>query len=195
MADLSTQNPCGLAQRVATALLRATGGTTACLQMSPLAGDSADTGQIGLDAPGFLSLPLSPAVFRKAPRHPAGWQAPEVRAALSRRRRRRPGCAAEAQLRPGPLCPGHRRRRLRQALPHRGRFILRKPGIGLSVSDCCYRKPPASGPCNRTRHSLSEHSRNRRRLRDPGSCTGTGCRLPATGYKGFLCRMQKTPSI
>jgi hypothetical protein len=66
MADLSTQKPCGFAQRVATALLRASGGTTACLQMSPLAGDSADAGQIGLDAPGFLSLPLSPAVFRKA---------------------------------------------------------------------------------------------------------------------------------
>jgi hypothetical protein len=66
MADLSTQNPCGLAQRVATALLRATGGTTACLQMSPLPGDATDAGQIGLDAPGFLSLPLSPVVFRKA---------------------------------------------------------------------------------------------------------------------------------
>jgi hypothetical protein len=66
MADLSTQNPCGLAQRVATALLRASGGTSACLQMPPLPGDSSDTGQIGLDAPGFLSLPLSPAVFRKA---------------------------------------------------------------------------------------------------------------------------------
>jgi hypothetical protein len=66
MADLSTQNPCGLAQRAATALLRASGGTTACLQMPPLPGDPNDTGQIGLDAPGFLSLPLSPAVFRKA---------------------------------------------------------------------------------------------------------------------------------
>ncbi|MGA8529584.1 MAG: hypothetical protein WB622_07715 [Acidobacteriaceae bacterium] len=66
MADLSTQNPCGVAQRVVTALLRASGGTTACLQMPPAPGDSADTGQIGLDAPGFLSLPLSPAVFRKA---------------------------------------------------------------------------------------------------------------------------------
>jgi hypothetical protein len=66
MADLSTQNPCGLAQRVATALLRAGGGTTACLQMPPLQGDSSNAGQIGLNAPGFLSLPLSPAVFRKA---------------------------------------------------------------------------------------------------------------------------------
>jgi hypothetical protein len=66
MADLSTQNPCGLAQRVATALLRAGGGTTACLQLPPLQGDSSNAGQIGLNAPGFLSLPLSPAVFRKA---------------------------------------------------------------------------------------------------------------------------------
>ncbi|MGB7171078.1 MAG: hypothetical protein WA374_11110 [Acidobacteriaceae bacterium] len=66
MADLSTQNPCGVAQRVATAMLRANGGTTACLQMPPVPGDTANTGQIGFDAPGFLSLPLSPAVFRKA---------------------------------------------------------------------------------------------------------------------------------
>jgi len=66
MADLSVQNPSGLAQRVATAMLRASGGTTACLQMPPLQGDATDAGQIGLDAPGFLSLPLEPAVFRKA---------------------------------------------------------------------------------------------------------------------------------
>ena len=58
MADLSTQNPCGLAQRIATALLRAGGGTTASLQMPPLQGDSTDAGQIGLNAPGFLSLQL-----------------------------------------------------------------------------------------------------------------------------------------
>ncbi len=66
MADLSIQNPCGLAQRVATALLRAGGGTTANLQMPPLQGDATDAGQLGLDAPGFLSLPLSPVAFRKA---------------------------------------------------------------------------------------------------------------------------------
>lgn len=66
MADLSTQNPSGLAQRMATAMLRAGGGTTACLQMPPLQGDSTNAGQLGLDAPGFLSLPLSPALFRKA---------------------------------------------------------------------------------------------------------------------------------
>jgi hypothetical protein len=66
MADLSIQNPCGLAQRVATALLRASGGTIACLQMPPLQGDSTNAAQIGLNAPGFLSLPLAPVVFRKA---------------------------------------------------------------------------------------------------------------------------------
>lgn len=65
MADLSTQNPSGLAKRVATALLRASGGTTASLQMPPLQGDATDAGQMGLHAPGFLSLPLAPAVFRQ----------------------------------------------------------------------------------------------------------------------------------
>lgn len=66
MADLSIQNACGRARRVATALLRAGGGTTACLQMPPLVGDATNAGQIGLNAPGFLSLPLAPVVFRKA---------------------------------------------------------------------------------------------------------------------------------
>ncbi len=66
MADLSTQNCCAIGQRVATALLRTGGGTTACLQMPPSTGDSSNAGQLGLDAPGFLSLPLAPVVFRKA---------------------------------------------------------------------------------------------------------------------------------
>jgi len=66
MADLSTQNCCGIAQRTATALLRAGGGTIACLQMPPLQGDATNAGQIGLNPPGFLSLPLAPVVFRKA---------------------------------------------------------------------------------------------------------------------------------
>lgn len=68
MADLSTQKACGVAQRVASAVLRAGGGATACLQMPPLAGDSSDAGQLGLAAPGFLSLPLSPALLHKPPR-------------------------------------------------------------------------------------------------------------------------------
>lgn len=66
MADLSTQIPSGVARRVAAALLRAGGGTTACLQMPPLQGDASNAGQIGLDPGGFLSLPLAPVVFRKA---------------------------------------------------------------------------------------------------------------------------------
>ena len=66
MADLSSQIPCRVARRMATALLRAGGGSSACLQMPPLQGDSANAGQIGLDAAGFLSLPLAPAVLRSA---------------------------------------------------------------------------------------------------------------------------------
>ena len=68
MADLSTQNPCGFAQRMATTLLRTNGATTASLQMPPLTGDSTDGGQVGLDQPGFMSLPLAPAVLQKPPR-------------------------------------------------------------------------------------------------------------------------------
>jgi hypothetical protein len=65
MADLSTQSPTSYSLQTATALLRANGGTTANLLMPPATGDAADTGQLGIDAPNFQSLPLSPAVFRK----------------------------------------------------------------------------------------------------------------------------------
>jgi hypothetical protein len=64
-SDLSTQNPNSYAQQMATALLRANGGTTAQLLMPPAAGDSTDAGQLGIDAPNFQSLALAPAVFRK----------------------------------------------------------------------------------------------------------------------------------
>jgi hypothetical protein len=60
-SELSTQNPDGHAFRVADSLLRANGGTTAYLQMPTTPGDAADTGQLGLDAPNFQSLPLAPA--------------------------------------------------------------------------------------------------------------------------------------
>ncbi|HEX3471128.1 MAG TPA: hypothetical protein VHT28_08080 [Silvibacterium sp.] len=63
--DLSTQNPNDHALRLANALLRANGGTTALLQMSPATGDATDAGQLGLNTPNFQSLPLSPAVFRR----------------------------------------------------------------------------------------------------------------------------------
>jgi len=66
MADLSTQLPSGMARRVTASLLRAGGGTAACLQMPPTPGDSSNAAQLGLNAPGFLSLPLAPVVFRKS---------------------------------------------------------------------------------------------------------------------------------
>jgi len=64
--DLSAQNTNGAARRFATALLRANGGTTASLQMPPLTGDSTDAAQLGLNAPNFQLLPLSPVAFRRA---------------------------------------------------------------------------------------------------------------------------------
>lgn len=63
--DTSTQNFDDHALRAANALLRANGGTTALLQMPPATGDATDAGQLGLNAPNFQSLPLSPAVFRR----------------------------------------------------------------------------------------------------------------------------------
>jgi len=63
--DTSTQNFDDHALRVANALLRANGGTTASLQMPPATGHTTDAGQLGLDPPNFQSLPLSPAVFRR----------------------------------------------------------------------------------------------------------------------------------
>jgi hypothetical protein len=63
--DTSTQNFDDHALRMANALLRANGGTTASLLMPPATGDTTDAGQLGLNPPNFQSLPLSPAVFRK----------------------------------------------------------------------------------------------------------------------------------
>lgn len=63
-ADLSTQNVNGHAFRLTDALLRSSGGTTAYLQMPTLPGDSSDAGQLGLDAPNFQQMPLSPVTLR-----------------------------------------------------------------------------------------------------------------------------------
>lgn len=65
MADLNTLNMDSHARRLADALLRSNGGTTAYLQMPPATGDSTDAGQLGLDAPNFQQLALSPVVFRR----------------------------------------------------------------------------------------------------------------------------------
>jgi hypothetical protein len=65
MGDLSTQNPNSYAQQMATALLRANGGTTANLLMPPATADATDAGQLGIDAANYQSLALSPAAFRR----------------------------------------------------------------------------------------------------------------------------------
>jgi hypothetical protein len=63
--DTSTQNFDDHALRMANALLRAGGGTTASLLMPPATGDGTDAGQLGVNPPNFQSLPLAPAVFRR----------------------------------------------------------------------------------------------------------------------------------
>ena len=63
--DTSTQNFDDHALRMANALLRANGGTTASLLMPSATGDTTDAGQLGLNSPNFQSLLLSPVVFRK----------------------------------------------------------------------------------------------------------------------------------
>ncbi len=50
---------------MADTLLRATGGMTATLIVSPSQGNTADRGQIGLDAPGFQAVALAPVAFRR----------------------------------------------------------------------------------------------------------------------------------
>jgi hypothetical protein len=64
-ADLSTQEQTSYAQQMATALLRANGGTTAQLLMPPATGDTTDAGQLGINPPNSQSLTLSPVAFRK----------------------------------------------------------------------------------------------------------------------------------
>ncbi|WP_158752286.1 hypothetical protein [Acidobacterium sp. S8] len=51
---------------MADALLRAGGGIAVSLLVAPATGDSSDAGQVGIDAPNFQLLSLSPAIFRKA---------------------------------------------------------------------------------------------------------------------------------
>ena len=65
MADWSVRNQNEGGQRMADVLLRAAGGTTAMLLVSPVVGDATDAGQIGLDAPGFQAVAISPVIFRR----------------------------------------------------------------------------------------------------------------------------------
>ena len=64
-ADLSVRNPNNSPLLMADALLRASGGTTATLLVAPATGDSSDAGQVGVNAPNFQLMPLSPVIFRK----------------------------------------------------------------------------------------------------------------------------------
>jgi hypothetical protein len=50
---------------MADALLRAGGGMTASLLVAPATGDNNDAGQLGMNAPDFQQMPLSPVIFRR----------------------------------------------------------------------------------------------------------------------------------
>lgn len=64
-ADLSTRKPNHSPLLMADALLRANGGTTAYLLVAPASADNSDAGQVGVNAPNFQQMPLSPVIFRK----------------------------------------------------------------------------------------------------------------------------------
>jgi hypothetical protein len=65
MADLSVRNENEGAQRIADAMLRATGGYRAVLLVAPAQGDTTDAGQLGLNAPAYQQLTLAPVSFRQ----------------------------------------------------------------------------------------------------------------------------------
>lgn len=65
MADLSVRNQNEGSQRIANAMLRATGGYKAVLLVAPAQGDSTDAGQLGLNVPGFQQMTLAPVSFRQ----------------------------------------------------------------------------------------------------------------------------------
>lgn len=64
-ADLSVRNTSTSPLLLADALLRAGGGMTVSLLTAPAVVDSSDAGQLGINAPNFQRLSLSPAIFRK----------------------------------------------------------------------------------------------------------------------------------
>jgi hypothetical protein len=63
--DLSIRNPNNSALQMADALLRAGGGMAVSLLVAPAAADNSNAGQLGINAPSFQQLSLSPAIFRK----------------------------------------------------------------------------------------------------------------------------------
>lgn len=63
--DFSVRNPNNSALRMADSLLRAGGGIAVSLLVSAVPGDNSDAGQLGINAPNFQQLSLSPAIFRR----------------------------------------------------------------------------------------------------------------------------------
>ncbi len=63
--DTSVRNGTAAAGRMADALLRGLGGEMAKLLMPPLGVDTTDAGQMGVNTPGFMQLPLAPAILRR----------------------------------------------------------------------------------------------------------------------------------
>ena len=64
-ADISVRNPTAAQQRVADTLLRSLGGSIVLLRLPTNAQAGADNEQLGLAAPSYEDIPLSPAVFRR----------------------------------------------------------------------------------------------------------------------------------
>ncbi len=65
MSDLSVRPANASAQSLSDALMRASGGQAAVLMIPATPGDAKDAGQLGLDAPNFQGLSLSPTIFRR----------------------------------------------------------------------------------------------------------------------------------
>jgi len=63
--DFSVRNPNNSALRMADSLLRAGGGIAVSLLVAGVPGDNSDAGQLGINAPNFQQLSLSPAIFRR----------------------------------------------------------------------------------------------------------------------------------
>ena len=127
-------------------MLRASGGTTACLQMPPLVGEPDNAGQIGLDAPGFLSLPLSPVVFRKARVAMEDGELPNYELLIS-------GDAVAAQVSQMQLGSAQTlfsmaRRRGGRKLFLSKRFPPRRVRAQPICIACCYRKPAENSRFN-----------------------------------------------
>jgi len=64
MSDTSSRTPTGAPQRIADALLRSVGGTSAQLRVTPTNSDGAQC-EVGLVATAFAAVVLSPVVMRK----------------------------------------------------------------------------------------------------------------------------------